>query len=208
MSFRRVRPFQMAAAWLVLGATLAFAQATPTPPKGLPKGSAVSSTRATAKVTQLDLASRTMTIQTPDGQDHTFVVDGSVKNLPQVKVGDTVVATYTEALAFEVKKGGTAGASGAVAGGTAEPGKRPAGVIGRQVTVTVSITAIDPTVPSVTFTGPQGNSRTIKVRDPKKLEGVSVGDTVDITYTEALALKVEKAPEKKDPPKEETSVRR
>jgi len=31
---------------------------------------------------------------------------------------------------------------------------------------------------------------------PEKLEGVSVGDTVDITYTEALAIKVEEAPTK------------
>jgi hypothetical protein len=31
---------------------------------------------------------------------------------------------------------------------------------------------------------------------PEKLQGVSVGDTVDITYTEALAIKVEEAPKK------------
>ena len=47
--------------------------------------------------------------------------------------------------------------------------------------------------PSVTFKGPAGNTRTIKVRYPDKLQGVSVGDTVEITYTEALAITVEKA---------------
>jgi hypothetical protein len=67
------------------------------------------------------------------------------------------------------------------------------------VTITVSITAIDPSVPSVTFTGPQGNSRTVKIKDPSKLKGVSVGDTVEISYTEALALKIEKPADTKVP---------
>jgi Cu/Ag efflux protein CusF len=49
----------------------------------------------------------------------------------------------------------------------------------------------------VTLTGPEGNSVTIKVKDPKKLNGVKVGDDVEITYTQALAISVEKAPAKK-----------
>jgi hypothetical protein len=65
------------------------------------------------------------------------------------------------------------------------------------VRVTVSITAIDPKAPSVTFKGPAGNTKTIKVKYPEKLKGVNVGDTVDITYTEAIALKVEAAAKKK-----------
>lgn len=201
MTFQRVHPFQIAAAGIVCGTTLALAQATQAPaptPKPLPQGAVAASTRVTAAVTQLDQKTRMITLKASDGQEYTFTVDPAVKNLPQVNVGDTVVATYHEALAYEVKKGGTAGASGVAAGGTAEPGKMPAGAIGRRITVTVSIAAIDPTVPSVTFKGPQGNTRTIKVRDPKKLEGVSVGDTVEITYTEALALKIDKAPVKKD----------
>ena len=60
--------------------------------------------------------------------------------------------------------------------------------------MTVLITAIDPKAPSVTFKGPAGNTRTVKVMHPEKLQGVNVGDTVEITYTEALAIKVEEAP--------------
>ena len=62
--------------------------------------------------------------------------------------------------------------------------------------MTVSIVAIDPDLPSVTFKGPAGNTRTVKVLHPERLKGVSVGDTVDITYTEALAMKVEPAAKK------------
>jgi hypothetical protein len=184
MTIRRMYSFGLV---MICSSTVAFAQT-----KTLPKGSATSTTRVTAAVTQIDQKNRVITLKTTDGLDYTFVVDPAVKNLPQVNVGDTVVATYTEALAYEVKKGGKASATETVAGGTAEPGKKPAGALARQVTVTVSIAAIDPSVPSVTFKGPQGNTRTVKVRDPKKLEGVAVGDTVELTYTEALALKIEK----------------
>ena len=64
----------------------------------------------------------------------------------------------------------------------------------KQVVVTVEVVAIDPAIPSVTFKGPEGNTKTIKVKDPKKLNGVKIGDMVDITYTESLAIKVDKAP--------------
>lgn len=160
-----------------------------------PKGEAVvSSVEVTATVTAIDQATREVTLMTEDGQEHTVVAGDQVQNLAQVKVGDVVTVDYTEALAYEVMKGGSAAAPAtAVAGARAAPGEKPAGVIGQQTTVTVKITAIDPSVPSVTFTGPQGNSETIRVLHPEKLEGVSVGDTVQLTYTEALAIKVQGA---------------
>lgn len=158
----------------------------------------ISSTSVTATVTKIDYTTRAVTLRTQDGKEHTIVADTAVRNLAQVKPGDVVTATYAEALAYEVlKKGAKApGVEQVVGGGRAEPGKKPAGAIGQQTTVTVTISAIDRSVPSVTFTGPAGNSRTIKVRHPEKLEGVSVGDMVDITYTEALAITVDPAPKK------------
>lgn len=149
----------------------------------------------TATVTAIDPETREVTLQTEDGEEYSLVADEAVKNLAQVNVGDVVTATYVEALAYEVKKGGEAGAEATVAGGAAEPGAKPAGVVADQIKATVTIEAIDPSVPSVTFKGPEGKTRTIRVLHPEKLEGVSVGDTVEITYTEALALKVEEAPE-------------
>ena len=49
---------------------------------------------------------------------------------------------------------------------------------------------------TVTLKGPQGNSRTMKARDPKNLQKVQVGDLVDITYTEAVAVRVRPSPQK------------
>lgn len=186
MTFRRVLGTVTTAVALASAATLAYAQG--------PKGQGVISTvKVTATVEKINQQTRELTVKAEDGKEYTFVVDKAVKKLPQVKVGDVIVASYTEALAYEVKKGGRADATQTVAGGTAAADRRPAAGIANQIQVTVKITAIDPSVPSVTFTGPAGNSRTIKVRDSQKLNGVSVGDTVVLTYTEALVVKVDKA---------------
>jgi hypothetical protein len=178
-------------------ATAALAQA-PAKPAAAPKGATVvNAVEVTATVTRIDQNTREVTVKTDDGREFSFVAGDAVKNLAQVHQGDLITATYTEAIAFEVKKDGTgAGDGSTVVAKSAAPGAMPAGVVGRQTTVTVTIVAIDHGAPSVTFKGPAGNTRTIKVQHPEKLEGVNVGDKVEISYAEALAMKVEKAPKK------------
>jgi hypothetical protein len=73
----------------------------------------------------------------------------------------------------------------------------PAAVGARAVSVTAKITAIDNKNHTVTLKGPQGKLTTVKVKDPSKLDLVNVGDLVSVTYTEALAIAVEKAPKTK-----------
>lgn len=175
-------------------ANLAQADTSATPPKS---DGIVATATVTATVTAINQATREVTLKTADGQESSFVAGEDVKNLAQMKVGDVVTVMYAEALAYEVKKGGKAAApETAVVGKAAALGEMPAGAIARQTTVTVLITAIDTKAPSVTFQGAGGKTKTIKVLHPEKLEGVKVGDTVEITYTEALAISVDAAPNK------------
>jgi hypothetical protein len=161
------------------------------------KGQAVvSSETVTATVVAVNQKTREVTVKMDNGEVHSFIAGDNVKNLAQVKKGDIITAVYTEAIAYEVRKHGTPKVQTTTATAAAEPGAKPAGAVAQQTTVTVVITAIDPKVPTVTFMGPKGNKETIKVRDPKNLNGVNVGDKVDITYTEALAIKVDQAPKK------------
>lgn len=188
----------MAAACVAGALGLATVAHAGEPAAAAPKGEGiVAKVEVTATVAKIDYDTREVTLKRDDGTEFSFVASEEARNLAQVKVGDRVTVAYAEAFVYEVKKGGAAADGGTVvAGGAAEPGQRPAGAIARETKVTVLITAIDPKVPSVTFKGPGGNTRTIKVLHPEKLEGVSVGDTVEITYTEALAIKVEEAPKK------------
>lgn len=183
-----------AVATLSMASSLALAQE----PAAAPQGEAVMEARSvSATVKSVDQATRQVVLTTEDGQETSFIASEEVRNLPQLKAGDTVTVTYAEALAYEVKKGGTAVAAVTeVVGGRAEPGAKPAGALAQQTTLTVLITAIDKAVPSVTFKGANGETRTIKVLHPEKLEGVSVGDTVEVTYTEAMAVKVTETPAK------------
>lgn len=198
MKISRLCALAIAAATLcVTGMASAEETAKPETPV---KGEVVmASVEVTAQVTKIDHKTREVTLKTEDGKEYNFVADAAVKNLDQVNKGDLVTITYTEAVAYELNKSAKALGVEATAGAkTAEPGAKPAAAIGQKVKMTVEIAAIDTKVPSVTFKGPAGNTRTIKVQHPEKLEGVKVGDTVDITYAEAIAVKVEKkAPEKK-----------
>jgi len=161
------------------------------------KGQTVTATEtATATVTNINQKTREVTVKTPDGKEHSFIAGDNVRNLAQVKKGDVITVQYTEALAYQVRKHGAPVVSTTEGVERSKPGAKPGGVAAQQTTVTVTITAIDPSIPTVTFMGPRGNSETIKVKDPQKLVGVKVGDMVDLTYTESLAIKVEEAPKK------------
>ena len=155
------------------------------------------SVTVTAKVLSVDQKTRKVKIKTDAGKKYSFIAGPNVVNLPQVKKDDIITVVYTEAIGYQVRKHNKqTGVTVTDAAAAAEPGQKPAGAVMQQTTVAVTITAIDATVPSVTFKGPDGDIKTIKIKDPQKLNGVKVGDVVDITYTEAIAIKVDPAPKK------------
>ena len=153
------------------------------------------SVTVTATVEAIDLDKRIVTLKGEDGVVSDLKVGKEVKNLAQVKKGDQVVATYHEAIAYEVFKPGTAmpGANEAMVAERAKHGEKPAAGVAQVDSVTATITAIDKEHSKVTLKGPEGHSVTVKVKDPKKLEGVAVGDLVQLTYTQALAIAVKPA---------------
>ena len=53
-----------------------------------------------------------------------------------------------------------------------------------------ALKAIDEKVPSVTVLTEDGRTVSLKVEDKKRLEGVKVGDKVEITYTVAVMISV------------------
>jgi Cu/Ag efflux protein CusF len=167
-------------------------------PKGVkPSGIKERSVKKTATVQAIDLEKRVVTLKGEEGNIFDLKVGEEAKNLPQVKVGDLVTVQYYESLAFEVTKPGQAVAVGSTTGvAAAKPGEKPAGVAAGQVTITATVEALDAKKHYVTLKGPDGKTKEIKVKDPKNLVNVKVGDQVAITYTEALAISVETAKKK------------
>jgi hypothetical protein len=151
-----------------------------------------------ATIAAIDKSSRTITLRGPKGDEVKVDAGPEVKNFDQLKVGDVVDMRYRESLALELKKGGgmkvekteKAGAVGAM------PGETPAGVVGRQVTVVGDVIKLDAATQTVTVKGPQ-RTVDLKVRDPEQFKLIAVGDQIQATYTEALALAVTPAKPKK-----------
>jgi hypothetical protein len=114
-----------------------------------------------------------------------------------VKVGDKVVVKYYQSIAARVMKPGEAGGTTSTQMlETAKPGERPGGVAGNMVRVTATVEDISPKKTYVSLKTSDGKIYDVKVKDPKDLENVKVGYQIEITYTEALAVSVEK-PKKK-----------
>ena len=151
----------------------------------------------TALVVAIDHDSREVTLKGPEGNTLTFVAGDDVRNLDQVNVGDTVVAQYEQALDIEVfpNDGSAPGAGEMTIAGRAEKGEMPgAAVINSQV-VTATVEAIDLENNTFKLKGPSGEVQEYVARDPENLKKAEVGDLVVITYTEAVALSVDKTSE-------------
>ena len=161
-------------------------------------GTVAKNVSVTATVEDIDVEKRIVTLKDENGKVTDLQVGKEVRNLAQVKKGDLVVATYHEAVAYDVFKAGTAqpGEHQGVVAERAKLGEKPAVGVTEVTSVTATIEAIDKAASKVTLKGPEGHEVTVKVKDPKKLEGVSVGDLVQLTYTQALAISVRPAPKK------------
>jgi hypothetical protein len=169
------------------------------PPAAMPSGTLGAETMtATATVEKVDMKTRHVTLKDADGKRLTVVAGPEVRNLAQVKKGDVLTLTYKESLAYQVSKAGAAKPGvGASTDVTRSPlGAKPAGSVTDTVTVRMTIAGMDKKGSTVTLRDPDGVESVVKVRDPSKLDQVAVGDVVDITYTEALAIAVDKAAKK------------
>ncbi len=146
-----------------------------------------------ATVESVDYESRKVTLKGPEGNLLTIEVEETVKNLPQVEVGDLLTVEYVEAVSIQILGKDEAvelGTTGVAVVASAEPGQKPAGVAVEGITIIATIEAIDKDQQLVTLKNADGESRTVKARNPDNLEKVAVGDKVMISYTTALGISV------------------
>lgn len=146
----------------------------------------------TGTIEAIEASTRTVTLKKADGTFVSTVAGPDIVRFSELKIGDKVTAKYYENVVVRVKHPGEAdvdtGAKGTTPSGQAMPG----GTRAKQRTITATITAIDAAVPSITFTGPNGWKYTSRVQDTDTLAKVNVGDKVDIVWTEAVLVSVER----------------
>ena len=160
-----------------------------------PSGSEQSLVQLRAVVIGVDQEHRLLALEGVGGERAVLPVAEEFRDFEKLRVGDAVVVSHTEAIAWQVKPAdtGAPGLSARESLSNPRPGEAPGGAIERAVTITATITAFDIARGTVTITGPQGTSQTVKVRNPGDLERIREGDLVDITYSEVRALAVRPA---------------
>ena len=146
----------------------------------------------TGTVEAVEAQSRTVTVKKSDGTFVTIVAGPDITRFAEVKVGQKINVRYYENVIVLVKKPGEPDTDTKAKATTGSEQVMPGGTKATQRTITATITAIDPTMPSITFTGPNGWKYSSKVQDMEALAKVKVGDKVDIVWTEAMLVSLER----------------
>src|SRR3954468_3239925 len=151
----------------------------------------------TANVQAIDLEKRELTLKDPLGKTSTVTVDKAAKRLNEVKPGDDVTAKYYVSVAAELREPTKEEKESPImiAEGMAKSPKGTAPAAGglRVIKVVATVEGLERPTRMVTLKGPRGNYLTVRARDVNRLEKLRLGDTIVVTFTEALAVAIEKA---------------
>ena len=147
----------------------------------------------TGVVEAVDPATRSVTVKKADGTVVTTIAGSDVKRVEEIKVGDKVTARFYENLVIRLKSPGESDVVSAAKNTTGAAQETPGGTRAKQKTLTVAITAVDTTASTISFDGPNNWKYTSKVQDTAALAKVKVGDKIDIVWTEAMLVSLERA---------------
>jgi len=195
----------LAVAALTLSAQVALAEAGATTAVPVMKATGVPGqveakrlVKASALVTAVDRAARTVTLKYQDGKIETLAVGPQVKRFDEVAAGDTLAVEYEEGLALEFQAPNEKAQAPEAAAASARAGKdeAPGAVAVAGVQATVVVTAIDLPNRMVVFQGPGGLYHQVKAGPKVRLELLRTGDKLLATYVQSVAVSLEKAPAK------------
>ncbi len=146
-----------------------------------------------ATITAINHTARVVTLKDAQGNVEDVMCGPEIKRFDELKVGDTVTFSYHAAIVYQIAKPGEKSAPAAGTSMVRGQGVKPSGAITQQKKASVTIEAIDAAAPSVTVKTADGHKMTAQVEDKKNLEGLKVGDKVEVTFTEALMVTVDAA---------------
>lgn len=192
-----------------VAAALAFSMPMNSMAQNAPQGAVIAATapgqagvaeavQLQGKIKSVNKKDRSVVIVGAQGNEIFMALGEEARNFDQIRVGDLVTLTYVQALALELRKVDKNAVRERVESQQAvraKPGEKPAGAIERTVRVVADVVAVNPKARTVTLRGPK---RTVElaVNDPEQFKDIKVGNQVEATYTEAMALEVTAAKKK------------
>ncbi len=144
-------------------------------------------------VDRVERTSRALTLRTANGVKEAVYVAPDVKVFDELKVGDQVTVRVVESVIVAVRPDLKA----TVPVDTTAAAKKQSGADGQgdvlqQLKAVVTIESVDIRTQTVTYMG-GNNLRVIRaVADPGLIQGLKPGDVIEITYTRARAIEVQR----------------
>ncbi len=149
-----------------------------------------------AEITAIDNENRILVLQGPLGNQVSMQVGDAVERFDEFAVGDLVQATFLESIAGELREPTEEELlvpwaeldAAALAGESIDPGA----AVGKVIRAVCTIEGMNRITRTVTVLDPMGQVHVIGDIDPARMEGVTLGQTIILTYTRAMALELEK----------------
>jgi hypothetical protein len=151
--------------------------------------------RVSATIYKVDPGTRIVQLENDYGGYETIKVGPAVGSLDRFSPGDRVTVELQQGIALELQPPGSEFVPPTeTSKATAVPaGKDTVSSVDGTMRSTVTVTKIDAKRRIVTFQGPGGNVYRVKASPKVKLDKVKAGDKFLASYTETIALKLEKA---------------
>lgn len=174
---------------------LAFAIAAPAMAADIPLGTAVESDEVLTKVVSVDAKDRRIVVEDAAGKPVTVQVTDQARDLAHLKAGDYIAALVVHSAAFDLDTQVQSQAPGGIeADGVAlatPNNPHPGGDAFRMARVQLKIVGINLRKHELTFEGPDGATKVVKVDDPKlrsRMGELKTGQELVVTYEDTLQI--------------------
>jgi hypothetical protein len=150
---------------------------------------------ATAAVTAVDASTRIVTLRREDGSMFQVMCGPEVRNFDQIAAGDTLKVKFKESIRASMAGSGGPDAGAGVIAARAPQGGQPGAAVGVGASVRVKIESIDKERDIVVFSLPSGELISHRIATPEGkvfVNGLHVGDRVQLDYAQAVAITVDK----------------
>ncbi len=149
-----------------------------------------------AQVVAVDAQTRELVLQLPTGQQITTVVDPAVERLGEVDAGDFLVVTYLAALAAELREPTEEELANPwiedFESDASPDDMTPGGAAVSAVRAVCTIEGMNRLLGTVTILDSRGKAHVIGDVAPERITTLSIGQSVVISFTQAVAVGIEK----------------
>jgi hypothetical protein len=146
----------------------------------------------TGRIERIDPFSRSLVVRTAEGLAHNVYVGPELKIFNQLRAGDAITVRITESVVVELRPNAkTTVVEDQTA--AAKKGARGAGAdVIQQLKAVVAVESVDAATLTITYKGADNRRVTRQVSDRRLIEGLTAGDTVEVTYTRERAIELTK----------------